>query len=288
MDICKEAAVKGIGQAGEDDLARINRLTRREMSAEEVYTFAVRLCDNDIDRDGERFGDETLEELGELFVGVSGVFDHQWLAKGQTARIYRTEVVEEPGVVTEDGRPYRYLKGWAYMMRTTDNEGLIAEIDGGIKREVSVGCAVEQVLCSLCGEELYQCAHQKGEAYNGSVCHGVLTHATDAYEWSFVAVPAQKKAGVIKSAKRLEDEARMGRRYLKGLRRELVRLAGLAEPEAEHELLCRVAERLDEDELLGLTKLYQGKVERMLGTMTQLSYGGDRSPADKADGAFLI
>jgi len=288
MDICKESEVKGIGQANEVELALINRLTRRELMADEVYTFAVRLCDNDIDRDGERFADDTLKELGELFVGVSGVFDHQWSAKGQNARIYRTEVVEEPALRTADGRPYAWLKGWAYMVKTADNEGLIAEIDGGIKREVSVGCAVEQVLCSVCGKELAACGHEKGEDYNGQECHGVLTHATDAYEWSFVAVPAQRRAGVVKSARRLEDEARLGRRYLKSLRTELVRLAGLAEPEAEHELLRQVADKLDEGELLGLTKLYQSKVDRLLGAATQLSYEQEPAVMDKADGAFLI
>ena len=153
-EICKEAQVKAIGPAGPEDLALINRLARRELKPEEVYTFAVRLCDNDVDRDFECFDEDTLEELAGLFVGVSGVFDHQWSARNQAARIYRAQVVEEPGVRTADGRPYRYLKGWAYMARTGENETLIAEIDAGIKREVSVGCSVEKVLCSLCGQEL--------------------------------------------------------------------------------------------------------------------------------------
>lgn len=289
MDICKEAAVAAVGQVSGEDLELINALARRELKAEEVYTFAVRLCDNEIDRDGERFDEDTLEELGKLFVGVSGVFDHQWSAKGQAARIYRTQVVREESL-TEDGRPYRYLKGWAYMMRTGENEALIAEIDGGIKREVSVGCAVERVVCSVCGQELGQCGHEKGEEYGGKVCHGILTGAADAYEWSFVAVPAQRKAGVVKSAgARLEEEARLGRRYLKGLRRELVRLAGLAEPEAEHELLVRVADRLDEAELKGLIGLYRGRVERKLLPAVQLDYGGgDEADGSGADAAFLI
>ena len=72
MNIRKEADVQASGQVSEEDLLLINRLTRRELKAEEVYTFAVRLCDNDIDRDGEKFARETLEELGSLFVGVSG------------------------------------------------------------------------------------------------------------------------------------------------------------------------------------------------------------------------
>ena len=289
MEICKDAVVKGIGAPEAEELALINALARRELGAEEVYTFALRLCDNDIDRDFERFDDGTLDELAPLFVGVSGVFDHQWSARGQTARIYRTEVVGGDGTLTADGRPYRFLKGWAYMMRTAENASLIAEIDGGIKREVSVGCAVERVVCSICGQELDCCPHEKGEEYDGQVCHGVLTGATDAYEWSFVAVPAQRKAGVIKSAgRRLEDEARLGRKYLKSLRHEMVRLAGIAEPEAGHTLLEKVAGRLDEEELLGLIKLYRGKVDRMLAPRVQLSYDGDAAAKEIADGAFLI
>ena len=289
MEICKDAAVKAIGTPDGEELKLINALSRRELGADEVYTFALRLCDNDVDRDFERFGDGTLDQLAPMFVGVSGVFDHQWFARGQTARIYRTQVVEGDGTLTADGRPCRYLKGWAYLMRTEENAALIAEIDGGIKREVSVGCAVEQVLCSICGRPMDQCPHEKGEEYGGQVCHGVLTGASDAYEWSFVAVPAQRKAGVIKSAgRRLEDEAKLGRKYLKSLRGELVRLAGIAEPQAAHGLLEQVAGKLDEEELLGLIKLYRGKADKLLGSGVQLSYGREDAPPEKADGAFLI
>ena len=289
MEICKDAVVKAIGTPEPEELALINALARRELEANEVYTFALRLCDNDIDRDFERFDDQTLDQLAPMFVGVAGVFDHQWSARGQTARIYRTEAVGEDGTLTADGRPYRCLKGWAYLMRTEENAALIAEIDGGIKREVSVGCAVERVMCSVCGQELDQCPHEKGEEYGGQLCCGVLTGATDVYEWSFVAVPAQRKAGVIKSAgRRLEDEARLGRKYLKSLRAELVRLAGIAEPEAGHALLEKVAGKLDEEELLGLIKLYRGKTEKLFAPGVQLSYEGDETVKEIADGAFLI
>ena len=74
-------------------------------------------------------------------VGKSGIFDHQWSARGQAARIYKTEVVREPDRLTRTGEPYCWLKGYAYMVRTEGNRDLIREIEGGIKREVSVGCA---------------------------------------------------------------------------------------------------------------------------------------------------
>ena len=97
MEISKDARVLAVGEPGEDELERINALTRRALGADEVYTFALRLCDNDIDRDFERFTPQTLEELAPMFVGKAGIFDHQWSARGQAARIYKTEIVREGG-----------------------------------------------------------------------------------------------------------------------------------------------------------------------------------------------
>ena len=39
---------------GDDELELINRFTRRNLAKIEVYAFSVVLCDNDVDRDGER------------------------------------------------------------------------------------------------------------------------------------------------------------------------------------------------------------------------------------------
>ena len=80
----------------ERDLELINALARRPLKAEEVYTFPVRLCDNEVDRDFERFSRPALEKLAELFVGKCGIFDHQWTAMGQTARLYKTNPPSPP------------------------------------------------------------------------------------------------------------------------------------------------------------------------------------------------
>ena len=95
MEVKKESRGVKNSAVTNEELSAINTFTKRALGADEVYTFAVRLCDNEVDRDGERFPRATLEELAELFVGKSGIFDHEWTAKGQAARIYRTEVVEE-------------------------------------------------------------------------------------------------------------------------------------------------------------------------------------------------
>ena len=279
LEIRREAGLDAGQTADQRELEQVNRLSRRPLTAEEVYLFTVRLCDNEVDRDFERFSRGELETLAEKFLGKSGIFDHQWSARGQTARIYRTEVVTEPGMVTRAGEPYCYLKGWAYMLRTPGNRDLIAEIEGGIKREVSVGCAVERVVCSLCGHDLgsQDCSHVRGRTYGGRLCWGELTGVTDAYEWSFVAVPAQPRAGVLHKGagaapelrkalagqegnlltlEQLEREAGLGRRYLAELRREVARLGGLAGAGLDIGTLKGILEKLDEEELLALKEGY--------------------------------
>ena len=268
-------------------LEDINRLSRASLSAEEVYVFSLCLCDNEVDRDQERFPEKTLEQLAPLFVGKSGLFDHSWSARGQAARLYRTEVVREPERLTQAGDGYCWLKGWAYMVRTPDNQGLIAEIEGGIKKEVSVGCAVERSVCSICGEEFHTCPHEKGAEYGGRRCWAELVGATDAYEWSFVAVPAQRNAGVMKHM-RMEQEAALGRKYLESLRGEVARLGGLAGLGLEHAVLRGIADKLGYDELLALKGALERQAERVFPVETQLRYGGGRENDGERDGAFLI
>lgn len=181
-------------------LDKINRFTRRELTEEEVYVFPVTLCDNDIDRDGERFSDEALLTMSKLFIGKTGIFDHNPTGDNQTARIYDAEVVIEPDKLTKDKRTYKYLRAEAYMVRTDKNADLITEIDAGIKKEVSVSCSANKRICSVCGcdKSGTDCGHHKGQDYGSGECHVILDDITDAYEWSFVAVPAQINAGVTK------------------------------------------------------------------------------------------
>lgn len=199
-----KAAAGGVasdaGSVTAEELELINTYTRRTLTAEEVYVFTVVLCDNDVDRDGERFTVESLFALEKLFVGKTGIFDHNPSAKNQTARIISCKVENVASRTTATGDEYFCLKARAYLPRTEGNSELIAALDSGIVKEVSVGCAVGKILCSVCGEDIGMCPHRKGETYGGKLCCGELTEPYDAYEWSFVAVPAQKNAGVTKTA----------------------------------------------------------------------------------------
>ncbi|MDO4314846.1 MAG: hypothetical protein Q4C45_03650 [Oscillospiraceae bacterium] len=260
-----------------EELALINQFAKTELTEEQVYAFGVRLCDNEVDRDLERFDTAALERLGELFLGKSGIFDHQWSAKGQTARIYRTEVVREPAVVTAAGDTYCWLKGRAYLLRTEKNLDLIAEIEGGIKKEVSVGVSMGRSVCSICGAEDGACRHVKGQMYGDRLCFTELQDPVDAYEWSFVAVPAQRSAGVLKrfgqkngETALLQKQAALGRKYLQELRREVVRLAMLADDGLDGGVFAKAADRLEEPELLELKRAYEARAAKRFPATPQL------------------
>lgn len=290
----------------QEDMVLINQLSKSELSPEQVYTFAVRLCDNEIDRDWERFDLNALDALAPLFAGKTGIFDHDWSAGGQTARLYKTEVCLEDGE-TAAGDQAAFLKGFAYMLRNEKNQPLIEEIEAGIKKEVSVGCSVSGRRCSICGKD--HCQHMGGLVYEGKLCFFTLLDPVDAYEWSFVAVPAQRKAGVMKRFAQegggglerllsrhpecrkqwelLEKEARLGRAYIGSLRKELIRLAGLADASIDLKVMEKTAEKMDEDELLEWTGFYRRKMEEIYPPKPQLL--PQSAPAcNDEDRAFLV
>lgn len=190
-EIQKAARLEGL-ELSEDELTLINRQALRPLTADQVYAFRIAACDNQVDREYERFTERALEDLSKLFVGRTVLTDHHWSAGNQTARIYA-------GGVEAAGEVKRLVLR-AYMLRGGQADDTIAAIEGGILREVSVGCVMDKAVCSVCGCDRREgyCGHAPGKGYDGQVCHIELDGARDAYEVSFVAVPAQPGAGVIK------------------------------------------------------------------------------------------
>ncbi len=299
----------------ENELKLINKLTRRNLTADEVYTFTVILCDNDIDRDNERFTNEALEKLAKLYVGKTGILDHNPTSGNQTARIYEchTEIVKEK--TNRLNEPYKRLVAKAYMPISAKNENIILEIDSGIKKEVSVGCTVEDKICSICGKNLNKeiCNHIKGRKYKKNntyqICHTILDNPTDAYEWSFVAIPAQKEAGVIKALtlaqnggeiyleeiiknlksgqsvtfteqeasklfdliKNLKEKAEVGSFYKEELKKEVIKLSAIVQPEISLTLMKSVTEKLNVEELKSFRDSFKSKLSEIIPTKPQFS-----------------
>lgn len=199
-----KSAAQSDSEPTDDILSLIERYAVKTPQKEDIFVFNVILCDNEVDRDHERFSIDSLRRLAMLFEGVTGIFDHNMKAENQTARIFKTEVITDEQHKTSQGEPYTCVKASCYMLKNDKNASLISEIEAGIKKEVSVSCAVSRKICSICGKDMNtsECIHIPGKAYGSEICHAILSEPTDAYEWSFVAVPAQRRAGVSKSAKK--------------------------------------------------------------------------------------
>ncbi len=298
MEIKKESQIERTGVPTPAQLEAINAQAKAALTEEQVYVFSLRLCDDQVDRDFERFDTFALPELATLFIGKTGLVDHNWSAEMQVARIFATEVVREEGI--------SYIKAWAYVRRGGSCDEIIADIEAGIKKEVSVGCAMGMSLCSVCGSEYGSCGHRKGEYYDGQLCCAILKEPMDAYEFSFVAVPAQPNAGVLKgfggsrmSLKELADrygaqgeyrelmkEAQLGRQYRKELEEDVVRLCLALELGAERAVLAGIMEKAAAEDLMQLKAALEQRFAEMMPVTTQLM--GCRQENGGFDSGYLI
>lgn len=297
MEIRKAAQAVATGAPTAAQLEAINALAKTRLNGEQVYVFSLRLCDDRIDRDGERFDTGALPGLAKLFIGKTGILDHRWSTENQVARIFETQVVKE--------KDESYIRAWAYIRRGGKNDELIADIEAGIKKEVSVGCAMAQAVCSICGSEYGTCGHVKGERYDGQICAVILKEPVDAYEFSFVAVPAQRQAGVMKGMgtavslkelaaengaqaeyRALTKEAELGRRYRKDLEDGVVRLGLALELGVSEPVLRSLAQTAGAEELLALKEALQGRLDESLPMVSQLL--GVKGKAEEIESGFLI
>lgn len=191
-------------EVNDAELRAINKYALEPLTEDQVFVFRAVLCDNEIDRQSERFTLKALEDLKKLFIGKTVIKDHSWSANDQVARIYATDLVMSEKT-NKAGEPCAQLVAYCYMVKTASNADLIAEIKGGIKKEGSVGFRASSVICSICGTDNAKsyCRHFPGKSYEKEggpqQCIFTLAGVSDAYEFSLVAVPAQKAAGVRKS-----------------------------------------------------------------------------------------
>ena len=298
MEIKKATEAISSGVATGAQLEAINAQAKANLTAEQVYVFSLRLCDDQIDRDYERFDTAALSALAKLFIGKTGIVDHCWSSEHQVARIFATEVVQQDGV--------SFIKAWAYIRRGGHGEETIADIEAGIKKEVSVGCAMGRCVCSICGSEYGTCGHEKGQHYDGQLCCGILKEPMDAYEFSFVAVPAQPNAGVLKgmgggkrTLKELADafgaqaeyramfrEAELGRQYCKQIQDDVVRLCLCLELGVEEPVLRAVVEKAGAEDLQKMQRALTARFSESFPVTCQL--GGTFRNDNIVESEFMI
>lgn len=203
--ICKSAGLEN-QEVTEEELKKINKFTLAPLKAEEVFTFKLILGDNGLDdRNYEPFNLNALKDLQKLYIGKTMIKDHKRTADNQIARVYDTELQQDSSKLTGAGEIFTKLIAKCYMVKTEKNADLIAEIKAGIKKEVSTSCRPKHAYCSICGVDNMKnyCMHLWGKEYETKdgkkTCYFTLDGAKEAYEVSFVAVPAQPRAGTTKN-----------------------------------------------------------------------------------------
>lgn len=98
--IIKSASISAT-TVDKDELKKINRFALSPLSEDEVFSFKLVLCDNEVDRDFEAFSLKSLQQLKKLFVGRTLIKDHTARADNQVARIYDAELVQNGSKTTK-------------------------------------------------------------------------------------------------------------------------------------------------------------------------------------------
>lgn len=184
-------------------LEKINSQVITPLSEEEVLMFDVVLCDNAVDRVGDKLTINFLKTLAEKSKALIGLKDHEWSSDNQLCRLYDAEVIIDDTRKTENDEPYAYVLGHAYTLRAFDD--LVKRIESGLLKECSISFKSTGDKCSICGAEtvkneegLAVCSvgHVATGEYNGEVCFNIIDNCEDVFEWSLVAVPCQRNAAI--------------------------------------------------------------------------------------------
>lgn len=164
-----------------DDISLINLYTKEKVSKEDVYVFSFVLANNDIATDFECITVESLYKLKELFLGKTGFFDG---VQNSKARIFKCEVNQVENKKTKTGEDFFELKATAFVYKS--DKTVIELLESCKIEQVSVAFAIQNRVCSICGETHCDFCHKRGKKYKNKLCYVKLKNPTDAYEFNVI------------------------------------------------------------------------------------------------------
>ena len=162
-----------------EQLAKINKLAKRTLSADEVFVFPTKLAgDMIIPNRYVQLTKELLDVYAEdAKKGVSLLLDHSWSPDGffglggrpKAAIPYGRTFDSRFEAGTEEGETYS-LMGDHYMLRGVELDGiktddLAVSIEAGTLFDTSIGFGYDKAICSVCGDNYRRCNHYVGQTY---------------------------------------------------------------------------------------------------------------------------
>jgi hypothetical protein len=180
-----EGCVVAARSAGADEelLKGVNRFALRPLEQGEFATFTLDLCHNQVDRHFSRFPDEELDKINRLVPGRPLMERHDLHGSLPRGTFFRSRIHAEG--------ERRSVRPDVYVLRTAENAGFIANIEGGIYRETSIGFSFQTPECSICGKDLRTCDHVPGRSYGEEVCHYIMRNVLEVIEGSVVPSGSQ-------------------------------------------------------------------------------------------------
>lgn len=282
-------------------LEKINKFTRKEVTADEVVAFETLSCNNLVDRDEDQFSTKCIKDFSELeqpysSVGKSYMLDHSHSVQSAVGRIFDVGKKKVSGA--------DFLTNQVYIPNTESNQKLIEDIDFGVNWAVSVGVVLGKATCTVCDAGFsswgYWCVngHDKGAWYDPN------SEETDGWGWPKAVDPGTP--GAIKCIRTFEDpkdfyelsQVFLGAQYFAALERQpdfasvmksvadtKVPMIGLGKEEADKLPLRHEPPRVTEARLqFGVSELDDGTLKWVDDSRLQWVY----DPSDPESGVLSL
>lgn len=184
----------GTAQAGQrrlitspdaSQLAIINQFANREHTADEMIVGQMRLANNCIDRDNERFSEEVLQHFAETIVRKTLLLDHDSnVNRSAIGKFFAVDLekipVQQAMVETSETLQLApgmnqvwFLSPWFYIPKKGISEKDLARLESGVFDFVSIGFSAERLVPITDGQgaTLFHEYQGKGYAREGSIVY---------------------------------------------------------------------------------------------------------------------
>jgi len=283
--------VVAYGAPSDADLELINKFALKPLTAKDVSVYTLQVCNDQIDRDDERFSLEVLGDFSATLPGKGLLEGHQWGPVG-VGLFYKSWVENIGGV--------NWVIGQCYLPKASEESAeMIVKLDAGIAKWVSIGfyAPCRMPIYGNTTDEVDDKASQSGGPVYPSVIgqpsfdmdsigreyecieyqRGPDGEKGESLECSLVFLGSQYDAAVVKSmTSRLEDAVAKDGRVLNG--KNLAKLK--AARDAVHDVITMhethhgdgSAPQMEE-------KLVNRIVDAVVSRVTRMFTGSGTSPA---------
>jgi hypothetical protein len=177
----------------DSQLEKINRFTRRPFTVDEIYVGQLRLANNCVDRDTERFSEEVLQRFAATAIRRTMLFDHNRQAQvSAIGKFFDVEVEKMPlqQALQETGEDLQlpdgitdvwFLSPWFYIPVKGVSEETIVKIDAGIYDFASIGFRAESLVPVMDKEGDIQFWEYRGNGRRTEMTEGSLVYLGAQY-----------------------------------------------------------------------------------------------------------